>query len=104
MPGTPNAVVRGAEPVAGTPYPDRAAAKSRRAARGWLAAARRHGRAPFAAAGLADVLAAGGVVLGCWNIATLIVAGIGSRTSTREPSRSVTYSPSFSIPASCARY
>jgi ATP-binding cassette, subfamily C, bacterial CydD len=44
-----------------------------------LAAARRHGRAPFAAAGLADVLAAGGVVLGCWNIATLIVAGIGSR-------------------------
>jgi ATP-binding cassette subfamily C protein CydD len=80
MPGTPNSsVVSSAEPVATTPHPDQAAMKSRRAARSWLAAARRHGRPQFVAAGLADVVAAGGAVLGCWNIATLIVAGVGPR-------------------------
>jgi ATP-binding cassette subfamily C protein CydD len=79
MPGTPNSVLSSAEPVASTPHPDQAAAKSRPAARSWLAAARRHGRPLFAAAGLADVVAAGGAVLGCWNIATLIVAGVGPR-------------------------
>jgi len=77
MPGTPSAVVSTAEPVAGTAYPDHPAPKDRRAAQSWLAAARRHGRAFFVAAGLADVLAAAATLFGCWNIATLIVAGIG---------------------------
>ncbi|MDQ1739992.1 MAG: ATP-binding cassette, subfamily bacterial CydD, partial [Pseudonocardiales bacterium] len=81
MPGTPSAVASRAGPIATTPYPDHAAASARRAARSWLAVARQHGRALFVAAGLADVLAAAGTVLGCWNIATLIVAGIGPRHS-----------------------
>src|SRR5882757_561232 len=72
MPATQTA----AEPVAVAAHPDQAAT-GRRAARSWLAAARQHGRAYFVAAGLADVLAAAGTVLGCWNIATLIVAWVG---------------------------
>jgi ATP-binding cassette subfamily C protein CydD len=79
MPGTPNAVVSRAEPAAITGHPEQAAMTGRRAARSWLAAARRHGRAFFFAAGVADVVAAAATVLGCWNIATLIAAGIGPR-------------------------
>jgi ATP-binding cassette subfamily C protein CydD len=79
MPGTLNAAVSRAETVAITAYPDEAATKARRAARSWLAAARGHSRALFVAAGVADVVAAAATVLGCWNIATLIVAGIGPR-------------------------
>jgi ATP-binding cassette subfamily C protein CydD len=81
MPGMPNIVVSRAEPVAVTRYPEQVAVTSRRVARSWLAAARGHGRAWFVAAGLADVLAAIGAVLSCWNIATLVVAGIGPRHS-----------------------
>jgi ATP-binding cassette, subfamily C, bacterial CydD len=79
MPGTETAAVSRAEPVAIAAPPDQPATNARRAARVWLAAARRHGRVFFVAAGLADVLAAVGTVLGCWNIATLIVAWIGPR-------------------------
>ncbi|HEY3713057.1 MAG TPA: ATP-binding cassette domain-containing protein [Jatrophihabitantaceae bacterium] len=68
-----------AEPVAAAAHPTDASATGRRAARSWLADARQHGRAYFVAAGLADVLAAAGSVLGCWNIATLIVAWVGPR-------------------------
>ncbi|MDQ1731100.1 MAG: ATP-binding cassette, subfamily bacterial CydD [Pseudonocardiales bacterium] len=78
MPGTPNAVLSKAKPAALTSSPDKPAAQPRREARAWLAGARRHGRAWFVAAGVADVVAAAGTVLGCWNIATLIVVGIGS--------------------------
>jgi ATP-binding cassette subfamily C protein CydD len=86
MPGPPNAVQAtraepDAEPAAGTARLDRTATTTRRAERSWLAAAQRPGRAHFVAAGLADVVAAGGTVLGCWNIATLIVAAIGPRHS-----------------------
>jgi ATP-binding cassette subfamily C protein CydD len=90
MRGAPNAVASRAAGVATTPYPDQAATLAgpdqgatlaRRAVRSWLAAARRPGRAWFLAAGLADVLAAIGAVLGCWNVATLIVDGIGPRHS-----------------------
>jgi ATP-binding cassette subfamily C protein CydD len=77
MPGAPNAVLSRAEPVALSAHPNQAATNTRRAARSWLAAGQRHGRALFVAAGLADVLAAAATVLACWNIATLIVAGIG---------------------------
>jgi ATP-binding cassette, subfamily C, bacterial CydD len=79
MPGTPSAVASRTEPVALTGYPDPAAEEGRRTARRWLAAARQHGRGFFVAAGVADVVAAGATVLGCWNMATLIVAGIGPR-------------------------
>jgi ATP-binding cassette subfamily C protein CydD len=79
MPGPPSAAVTRAEPVAIIASADEAATEARRAARSWLAAARRHGRAWFAAAGVADVIAAAATVLSCWNIATLIVAGIGPR-------------------------
>jgi ATP-binding cassette subfamily C protein CydD len=79
MPGTQTAAVSRAEPVAIAAPPDQPATNARRAARVWLAAARRHGRVFFVAAGLADVLAAVGTVLGCWNVATLIVAWIGPR-------------------------
>ncbi|HEX3335843.1 MAG TPA: ATP-binding cassette domain-containing protein [Jatrophihabitans sp.] len=79
MPGPPKAVVSRAAPVSSSATLDDAAAKARRAARSWLAAARRHGRAWFVAAGVADLLAAAATVLSCWNIATLIVAGIGLR-------------------------
>ncbi|MDT4894634.1 MAG: ATP-binding cassette, subfamily bacterial CydD, partial [Pseudonocardiales bacterium] len=77
MAGAPNAVA--SRPV--TADPDGATTTARRAARSWLAEARGHGRAFFVAAGLADVLAAAATVFSCWNIATLIVAGIGSRHS-----------------------
>jgi ATP-binding cassette, subfamily C, bacterial CydD len=79
MPATSNAVASRAQPVAVAALPEQAATTARRAARSWLAAARRHGWAFFVAAGLADVLAAAATVLGCWNIATLIVAAIGPR-------------------------
>ncbi|MCW2490644.1 MAG: thiol reductant exporter, ATP-binding protein CydD [Frankiales bacterium] len=79
MPATPNAVVSRSEPVPITRYPQQPAATPRQAARSWLAAARRHGRAFFVAAGVADVVASAATVLGCWNMATLIVAGVGSR-------------------------
>jgi ATP-binding cassette subfamily C protein CydD len=79
MAAPPNATVSAAEPVAATASPRQIATTTRHEARSWLAAARRHGRRYFVAAGLADVLAAGGAVLGSWNIATLIVAGIGPR-------------------------
>ncbi|MDT4915243.1 MAG: ATP-binding cassette, subfamily bacterial CydD [Pseudonocardiales bacterium] len=76
MPGAQTAAVRSAPAAA---YPEQPATTDRRAARAWLAAARRQGRVFFVAAGLADLLAAAGTVLGCWNIATLIVAWIGPR-------------------------
>ncbi|MDQ1749328.1 MAG: ATP-binding cassette, subfamily bacterial CydD [Pseudonocardiales bacterium] len=79
MPATPNAVLSRVDPVGITRYPEQPAPTPRRAARSWLAAARRHGRAFFVAAGVADVVAAAATVLGCWNMASLIVAGVGSR-------------------------
>jgi ATP-binding cassette subfamily C protein CydD len=82
MPGALTTTVTRAEPVALTAHhPERTATALRPAARTWLVAARRHGRLFFVAAGLADVLAAAGAVLGCWNIATLVVAGVGPRHS-----------------------
>jgi ATP-binding cassette subfamily C protein CydD len=81
MTSTLNRTLNGAEPVALSAAPDPTATMAKPAARSWLAAARRPGRALFVAAGLADVIAAAGSVLGAWNIATLIVAGIGRRPS-----------------------
>ncbi|MDX6204330.1 MAG: ATP-binding cassette, subfamily bacterial CydD [Frankiales bacterium] len=79
MAAMPNAVMSRAEPVAVTRTPDQATPTGRRAARAWLVAARRHGRAHFLAAGVADVVAGAAAVVGSWCMATLIVAGIGPR-------------------------
>ncbi|MCW2670392.1 MAG: thiol reductant exporter, ATP-binding protein CydD [Frankiales bacterium] len=81
MPGPSSTAVSTGKPVAPGRFRDEEATQARREARAWLADARGHGKTLFAAAGLADVLAAAGTVLGCWNIATLIVAGIGPRHS-----------------------
>jgi ATP-binding cassette subfamily C protein CydD len=79
MTSTLNAAASRAEPLASCASADHAESNARHAARCWLATAQRHGRACFVAAGLADVLVAAGAVLGSWNVATLIVAGIGPR-------------------------
>jgi ATP-binding cassette subfamily C protein CydD len=81
MTSTLNGATISVKPAAITASPDRTATIARGAARCWLAAARRHGRAHFVAAGLGDVLAAAGAVLASWNVATLLVMGIGPRPS-----------------------
>jgi ATP-binding cassette subfamily C protein CydD len=59
----------------------RAATRSR-AARGWLAASRRHGTQFFVAAGVCDLVAGLGTILVCWNMAALIVAALPHHSST----------------------